>query len=258
MNAFNTWLTDPSASHLDETGIGIGAWDNPSGEAFDNVACYPLTFRLPNELRWGAVPPVQRGGDVIGQDSFTHTDGWRLRAHMPEAGKDWYEQTNIWTIQNNQATVAVARRAAVRRAASPPSSCTASTPSCRSSCTPPSSGDTYFAGITTRFVDPENCFVARILMSPSQPASDEVELQCVLEGVVTAQKYNLGDYFAPASVYTLKVHSQGGWITVWLDGQPLLSHRCDPDDPAGTHHGMYRDLALDAGCTFDNWLAKSL
>ena len=132
VNAFNTWLTDPSASHLDETGIGIGAWDNPSGEAFDNVACYPLTFRLPNELRWGAVPPVQRGGDVIGQDSFTHTDGWRLRAHMPEAGKDWYEQTNIWTIQDNRATASPARR----RTPSPPSSSTASTPSCRSSCTP--------------------------------------------------------------------------------------------------------------------------
>lgn len=247
------WKTDVNNRHLTATSNGILTGNTPTGVRWDNFAVYPLTVTLPDEIGAGAVPHIFTGGLTLASDTFTDTDAVALDAHAAESGGAWTEQTGVWTVQGNKAAFATGTASLVTQSVGQ------SDVECQVEITTPGgTPDVFYAGIVVRWTDANNYIFARILMNPSQVASDEIELWQVISGsAAVVHKVNIADYFAISTTYTMKVQAKADLIHVWLDGKPLISFITGSSSPAGNSCGLYGH-ENDDGCVFDNWTVKQL
>lgn len=251
------WATDASSYNTTGTGVGFMTTDGEASTHFwDNLVIMPHTVTLPAIL---PAPRIFTVGATLASDTFTDTNGTRLNAHTPTLGGAWTEHAGTWTIQSNTVSVAGANLtpffATQNVAADVEASVTV---------TPPAFADgtaIIRQGIAVRYIDANNYVMARLLMGPAQPFSDEIELISASSATTGGirRKMNIQNYIQGSTPVVLKIQVRGDLLHCFLDDKPILSYVIPADLLTGTRVGFYHDRDVDdANCTFDGWTVKAL
>jgi hypothetical protein len=259
---FTTQTDLPNATNM---GIGIGSDTSvpdrcgTAGTKFDNIVAWPFQVTLP--IDGGKTPGIYTGDVIIAQDSFTDDDDTLLPDHTPEIGPVWERVITDWTIQNNSAfptkpTLEQISTYCLQDLGIKDVECQVEIT------TPTDVGSVeYFGGIVGRYVDSNHFIGARLVRSDSlQLNSHEIELFGTNGGDgYVRHKVNLGNFFIANTTYTLKIQWKGSLMHVFLNNAPVISYHMSiaDGDSDGTKFGLH-DYYLETGCTFNNWIVKTL